>query len=106
MADAGAALDVALGLIRGDLDRIQAAVTKGQRLLGEDESKAVVRYAGALVEAQRAEIAIAREAEKQAAALTPRELLAQLSTLPGVRDALASGEQATVPARGKGRRAE
>lgn len=106
MADAGAALDVALALIRGDLDRVAASVTKNNRVMSEEESRAVVRYAGALVEAQRAEIAIAREAEKAAAALTPQELLAQLSTLPGVRAAMANDERAAPPARGKGRKVE
>lgn len=102
MADVAESLDIALGLIRGDLDRISTAVTEGDRKMDVGERIAVVSYAGALVDAQKAGAAALAAAEREAAKLTPAELLKKLEDLPIVREMRARAERPELPAVGNG----
>jgi len=88
VSDVQGSLEIALALIRGDLDRISRDVEKDNRKMDMGESIAVVRYTGALVDAQKADVAASREAEKEASRMSPAQILAKMREMVGARDLL------------------
>lgn len=103
MADTTESLDIALALIRSDLDKIQAAVKEGARVMDQKESFAVVRYVGALVDAQKADDAARKAAEELAKTMAPATLLQKLMELPAARELLERNSEPRPSARGKGK---
>jgi len=104
MSDAADTLDIALALIRGDLERIRDTVADASRTLKPQESGAVARYVSALCEAQKADLAVQAAAEKEMNKLPPSELFKQLRDMPGMRDFLDRDERPALNGHGKRKR--
>jgi hypothetical protein len=87
MPDTDDSLDIALRLIRRDLEMIQGAVSLENRIMNQGESMAVGRYVGALLDTQKSEIAALMAARQAAEKTSPAEMLEKLGRLPIVQDA-------------------
>lgn len=72
-------------------------------MMKTEESTAVVRYVGALVDAQKADDAARKAAEEMARGLAPSALLQQLMDLPAAREIMQRNGEHKPPARGKGK---
>ncbi len=71
--------------------------------MDQKESFAVVRYVGALVDAQKADEIARKAADEIAKTMAPAALLQKLMEMPAARELLERNGQIKPPARGKGK---
>ena len=102
MADRDPALMLgkALALIDDDLDRISALSKKTARVLEQQESQAVARYAGVLLDHAKDRRDAERQARRDAEDMSVEEIFKKLRKYPGARDLMDRDEnQRSRPAR-------